>query len=370
MASWYGPGDPTFAPAVMSTTKREAASCVKDGELWLLGGIEATGTTNAVEVYTPTTNAWRSEAPLGSLVTPNAKAAVIGDYIYHMTNGGLIRYDTTNGTSATMATPNSWHTSYGRGYDLHAYGGELYFGMETIIAQKYDPGANTWTSLAAFHAGSNDRDDSTALDDSAGTIYVHRPDATPTFGAYDIGTDIWTTLTDPPTPRRNAVMLVLSGMVYLISGYDPATGQPSDLVEVYDPGTDAWTVGDPLPVGLDTAMGGIIDGRIFIAGGYDAALDDQDALYMYADTPPLLSSTEALLEVAYDVHGDTLRVSHDATFPPSANLYVTHTLAGGSARLRVRYSTGRQGGAVLSVLYKTTASLTISRQSSQKVEMS
>lgn len=77
----------------------------------------------------------------------------------------------------------------------------------------------------------------------------------------------WTTRAPAPTPRTEAVAVVLDGEIYLIGGYaPPAVTVP--IVEIYDPERDEWRPGPPLPVPVNHAAAAVVGDTIYVFGGF------------------------------------------------------------------------------------------------------
>lgn len=93
--------------------------------------------------------------------------------------------------------------------------------------------------------------------------------------AYDPGTDTWTTVAPMQTARQGlAAVAGPNGEIYAIGGSNSArTFLPT--VEVYDPAADTWTQLADLPAGLRNlaAAQAPVNGisRIFAIGGHGSA---------------------------------------------------------------------------------------------------
>lgn len=133
------------------------------------------------------------------------------------------------------------------------------------VFQRFDPGANSWTTLARLpervRAGAG-----TAL---AGTVYVIGGQSAAGSGAevyaYDIARDEWEERAPLPEPRFNHAAVSVGGKIYVLGGF-AGTEERSDVF-VYDPAADSWTEGKPLPRPNHTFGAVAFRGEIWTLGG-------------------------------------------------------------------------------------------------------
>ena len=160
-------------------------------------------------------------------------------------------------------------------YEAGGYSFDL--GSTLDVFNRYDPVANSWTTLtnmptAAFMA-------SAVYYPATNRIYV--------FGGedaisgtnysvtriYDVATGTWTTGTNMPDVRSFMASGYNSanGKIYLVSGYntgDVTSAQPNTWE--YDPVADTFTERAPIPHAVGGAAYGILNGHLYVAGGRDA----------------------------------------------------------------------------------------------------
>jgi hypothetical protein len=160
-------------------------------------------------------------------------------------------------------------------YEAGGYSFDL--GSTLDVFNRYDPVANSWTTLtnmptAAFMA-------SAVYYPATNRIYV--------FGGedaisgtnysvtriYDVAPGTWTTGTNMPDVRSFMASGYNSanGKIYLVSGYntgDVTSAQPNTWE--YDPVADTFTERAPIPNAVGGAASGIINGHLYVAGGRDA----------------------------------------------------------------------------------------------------
>jgi hypothetical protein len=162
-------------------------------------------------------------------------------------------------------------------YVYEAGGYSFDSGTTLDVFNRYDPVANTWTTLtnmptAAFMA-------SAVYYPSTNKIYV--------FGGedavsgtnynitriYDVAAATWTTGTNMPDVRSFMASgyNIANGRIYLVGGYDTGdvtSAQPNTWE--YDPLADTFTERAPIPHAVGGAASGIINGHLYLAGGRDA----------------------------------------------------------------------------------------------------
>jgi N-acetylneuraminic acid mutarotase len=284
----------TAAP--MPTARAELAAVVGlDGRIYAIGGRTPGGTTAVVEAYDPGDNSWTTRAPMP---TP--------------------RY----GLAATVGADGT----------IYAIGGQYTSVSDagaSIVAEAYDPMANTWHALPDLPIG---RDDAAAAVGGDGTVYaiggfdgltfqtlgsvatwqsgapswsvlpdamttarsMHvahlMPDgqiyvlggaagvATPELGAterYQPGASGWHTLAPMPTPRKALAAAALGARLYAIGGsrYNGAGIPYTNVVEVFDTSAPAWAQVASLPTGRYFHAAVAVAGKIYVLGGRREDLD-------------------------------------------------------------------------------------------------
>jgi N-acetylneuraminic acid mutarotase len=142
---------------------------------------------------------------------------------------------------------------------------------------RYDPVANSWTSLAnmpqalgmplAANGGNGKLYMMGGTDATTGTAFNN-------VQIYDIATNTWSTGTVMPDLRAFASGGYYNGKIYVIGGYNTGNISPAFLtVWAYDIAGNSWnTALTPIPAvnGFGGAASGIINGKIYVAGGRDS----------------------------------------------------------------------------------------------------
>jgi Kelch motif/Galactose oxidase, central domain len=161
---------------------------------------------------------------------------------------------------------------------IYEAGGYSFDSGTTLDAfNRYDPVANTWTTLTSMPTAAF----------MASAVYYPPTNKIYVFGGedaisgtnynitriYDVATGTWATGTNMPDVRsfmasgyNNA-----NGKIYLVSGYntgDVSSAQPNTWE--YDPVADTFAERAPIPHSVGGAASGVINGHLYVAGGRDA----------------------------------------------------------------------------------------------------
>jgi Kelch motif/Galactose oxidase, central domain len=161
---------------------------------------------------------------------------------------------------------------------IYEAGGYSFDSGTTLDAfNRYDPVANTWTTLTSMPTAAF----------MASAVYYPPTNKIYVFGGedaisgtnynitriYDVATGTWATGTNMPDVRsfmasgyNNA-----NGKIYLVSGYntgDVSSAQPNTWE--YDPVADTFVERAPIPHAVGGAASGVINGHFYLAGGRDA----------------------------------------------------------------------------------------------------
>lgn len=263
--------------APMPTPRSEIAVTQLDERVYVAGGIDRGGTSDAFEVYDSATNAWRHLAPLPEAAHHLAMTAA-GGRIY--VSGGygsmLFRLDRSSAWAyeperyvwrriADMPGPRAAHKLVTLGGKIYAVGG---VGPDSTALWVYDPETARWDgSLAPLPTA---REHLAAVA-AAGKLYViagrwsGRGNLT-VVEAYDPSTDRWSSMAELPAPRGGHTAAAVEGRIHVSGGEDLASGDTYANHWVYDPGSDRWTAAAPMPSarhGLDSAA----LGKRWIVGG-------------------------------------------------------------------------------------------------------
>lgn len=126
-----------------------------------------------------------------------------------------------------------------------------------------------------------------------GEIYVFGGDAggdAASNSVYDPATNQWTVLAPTPILVAAPTAAVVNGLIYLLGGYDPATGTvytPSPN-QVYNPSTNSWSTAASPNVARAFATAQAVGNKIYLIGGYpgggNSVLADTEQFDPVADT--------------------------------------------------------------------------------------
>jgi N-acetylneuraminic acid mutarotase len=210
-----------------------------DGVIYAIGGKSGGQSLAKVVAYYPGMagfTEWRSKAPLPESAAHFNGAAVIDGKIY-----------VTGGYNLLSNEP------YLRNWNL-----------------RYDPEANTWSSLAPLpqlaYGGV-----SAALNGKLYVYVVYGPDGNwqAALYRYDPATDTWTERANPPAIQKGATSGVMNGKLYIAGGFSgPAA--PVATLTMYNPATDTWRTKAPMSTARGGATGRAINGKLYVAGGNKA----------------------------------------------------------------------------------------------------
>lgn len=261
-----------------------AAGGVIDGKLYLVGGA-TTDATTVLQIYDPLTDTWAVGAPPLIVKPCYMVAGAIGGKLYVV--GGAINCDSSSTTNvlqiydpstdawsfgAPMPTARNQATGGVIDGKLYVAGGEQACApctsMDTV--EVYDPGTDTWTTKASMP---------TPLHLAAGAVldgklyavggeHLH-PVVTDIVEVYDPLTDTWDTTSAPmPTAREWFGIGVINGRLHAIGGHDGCCGG-LDTHEVYKAATDTWATDTPMTNPRYGFVAEVINSRLYVAGGQD-----------------------------------------------------------------------------------------------------
>ncbi len=270
----------TFAGTI-PPRKLHAATLLPSGEVLVMGGIGPDGWLADAARYTPTSNTWRSAAPMGaararftSTWLPAANQVLVagGSDSRGFPQAGVERYDPKS-DRWTAAAPMSvaraahvalWIPSLER---VMILGGSGEGGVSQAGLELYDPMANRWTPGAPMSVG---RDYFTVTLLSDGRVLItggmRRGTILASAEIYDPREDRWRGAASMHSARHKHAATLLDDGRVLISG-----GATSVEAEIYDPTLNRWAPGGLLggspnkPLENHTMMR-LTDGRVLMTG--------------------------------------------------------------------------------------------------------
>jgi N-acetylneuraminic acid mutarotase len=235
----------------MPTAKFGHATCVVNGKIYVIGGVEDAESTTilAVEEYDPETDTWT--------------------------------------TKTDMQTPRYWFGVCAVNGKIYAIGGTRNVngpGLSTV--DEYDPVADTWTTKTDMPTARAILSASVVNGKiyAIGGTYVKGGSTLATVEEYDPATDIWTTKTNMDTARWGHSTCVVNGKIYAIGGTAASVHDWPGLatVEEYDPATDTWTPKTDMPARRAYLSASVVNGKIYaIGGGRDLATSGRSTVEEY-----------------------------------------------------------------------------------------
>ncbi len=136
---------------------------------------------------------------------------------------------------------------------------------------RYDPRADTWTTLAALPGRLGEASDGVAYN---GHLYARTDGQWPVTQSlfdYDIAANTWTGTAVPAQhfDRAYYEAVELEGRLYFIGGTELPDDLTTNQVDRYDPSTGTWETVAPMLYSRASAASWTYDGHIYVAGGYD-----------------------------------------------------------------------------------------------------
>ena len=225
------------------------AATLPDGRVVVVGGgndwYPENGITQAVEAYTPSTDSWRTLAPLP---LPRQRLAVVslGGLIYAMGGTG-VDGEYRSGVWSYNPAKNQWLLRASLPEPLASFaavtsGGKIY-AMGGSAMYRYDPKTNRWSSPTTLPQL---RWDLTAATDTQGRIYIIGGDGADRYGVhstyrYTPSSNSWKRVAQLVGGYVNSLAAARGSdsRIYVFSGGGKFT---DGTVRVYNPSTNTWTV--------------------------------------------------------------------------------------------------------------------------------
>jgi N-acetylneuraminic acid mutarotase len=261
---------------------RQETSVVSVGpRVYVIGGFDAGGVSDAVEIYETTTGSWSDGPPL-PMPMHHTNAAVIGSRIViagGMTDlpfvsvGNVYVWDTMGdagwaaGMSMEAGTERGASAVAAIGNEVYVAGGSRGDVTVTDVA-RYDIDAETWEPLTALPAARNHLVGA-ALEDFFFVFGGRDPGPQQVKGeVWRLTSAGWEPRAPMPTPRGGCASAVHEGWVYIMGGEGApnASGVFSE-VEAYRPATDEWTTHEPMLTPRHGTGAATVGDTIYVPGG-------------------------------------------------------------------------------------------------------
>lgn len=278
---------PTWSscPRLPGGPRQETAVVALAGELYVLGGFDgASQVVSAVEIYSPSTGAWRA-GPSLPVPLHHAQAAVVGDRILILgfLTGLDFRADgrgfalQRGAASWTAVAPLPAGTERGGGAtavigdQVYVVGG-LRGGAVTDVTV-YDDSRDAHASAPALperrdHLGAIGLGDRVyVIGGRTARIESHQPDT----WILDPGAITWRSARPMPTSRGGFALAAVGDRIVVLGG-EGDVGAASGVfaaVESYRGSTDTWSMAAPMPEPRHGTGAATIDGLVYVPGGAD-----------------------------------------------------------------------------------------------------
>lgn len=239
----------------LGAEQRAAAASITGGMMYVLGGANAAGVTNAVWQYNPESDTWRAQAN-----KPTAVQHVHGAVL----NG-----------------------------KIHVPGGERADGSVSDVLEIFDPVQNTWSTAASLPAPRSGY----GLVAFEGKLYLiggwDGSAVTDTTFVYDPDRDTWSAAAPMTTARAYMGVAVADGQIFVFGGVG-ADGQALGQGEIYDPTREVWrAMASPLPTALSYFELAALGEYLIVLGGREVNSPlyfnfRRDSWEIYQENDPLV----------------------------------------------------------------------------------
>jgi len=246
-------------------------------------------------------------------------------------SGDVSIYDIASDTwSAGTASPNPRAEGAGTSAANLTYclGGRD--GDSTVEA--YNPESDSWTTLAPLEvgrAGLSVASHGTKLYAIGGRFVGGGPCSdvpiSPQAEVYDIPSNTWSFIADPPVLVTDAALVSQGGLLYLIGGCD-ASGTAIDNVQIYNPRTDSWSAGPSMPTARASLAAASVGGAIYAIGGLAGFLQPNLSVVEGLDVAhgtwlsPLTPKPTPSSEIEAVVRGDTIYIPGSGSYGVTADI--------------------------------------------------
>jgi N-acetylneuraminic acid mutarotase len=275
--------------APMPTGILDAGGAALGGKLYSVAGKTSAGHLTTMRIYDPGSDSWSSGPSLPSgypgvenpaVTTLNGKLYVFGGgtapFSGSVTNAAVFDPGTNSWTSiAPMPVARGGPTAQALGGKIYVAGGLDPSGVSLSSVSVYNPSTNTWSSAASM-ATARDNPGSAVLTDTDGQqkMYVFGGRTRGGNGTlnsverYDPTTNTWTARAAMPTGRRTMAVGLLNGRAQLMGGEKSSTTAGTfPQNEEYNPLTNSWSTLAPMPTPRHGTAYGTINGVVYVAGG-------------------------------------------------------------------------------------------------------
>jgi N-acetylneuraminic acid mutarotase len=268
------------AGAAMPTAVWNPAVGVLNGEIYVVGGANADGTTIAdTQIYHPARDTWSIGVPLPTPLS-GASGAVVKNVLYVLggANDGtpfssaVWAFDLKTRTwSAKAAMPTARRDAGVAVEDeiIYVVGGNSASNLRATTVESYSPATDTWTEEAPLLVGRSEPSVGRVGNNLVGFTIV-AADGYASGGdteGYDATTNTWTTLKADPDPggsgwRSWACTGGIGTKLYVAGGY-----YGGSLNEAFNLHKNTWETLAPMPQAAMATGSAVYQGRLYCLGG-------------------------------------------------------------------------------------------------------
>jgi M6 family metalloprotease-like protein len=285
-AELYDPVTGTWSPAGSMSVARSyhSATLLRNGQVLVAGGNGDSGPLDSAEIYDPSSNSWITAggSVMGSTHFAHT-ATLLGDGTV-LVAGGL---DPDFGaiTTVEIYTPssNSWrtvtpmpHLRFGNSATLVTGGKVLFAGGSAVEgAELYDPVSDSWSSAGAMQIPRGWHTATALLDGkvlvAGGSDFVNSPNSySSSAELYDPVSNSWSAVGPMNVGRQSHSATLLKDGTVLVTGGEYTSNGTLASAEIFDPGKSAWAIAGSMAAGRAGHADTILDdGNVVLVGGWD-----------------------------------------------------------------------------------------------------
>src|SRR6266550_4313266 len=313
-AELYNPASGTWTATGSLNIARQdhTATLLPNRNVLVAGGVGTSGYLTSAELYDPASGTWTATGSLNTARYDHTATSLLNGMVLLAEGFGSSGVPASTELyrtvpSAAPTCPGPWKPAAPVGIDHYggfmdsdatfAYeGGGYSFSVGDNINEfgRFDPVANTWTSLAPV-PDLNNANASGVYAPNVNKLFVFGGENVATSTVvnttriYDSASNTWSIGAPMPDVRDFMGSGYYNGKIYLVGGYSTGNVDPSfGQVWEYDPVLNSFnTSRASMPITMGGPGFGIVNGHIYIAGGRNLNNNNLNTLYDYdivADT--------------------------------------------------------------------------------------
>ena len=279
--------------APMPTARKEIsnATVAISGRVYVVGGVARNGQiTNALEIYDPTADVWRTGTSLpvrvwrASAAAANGKLYVFGGYAstaafpFSPTNR-VFEYDPEADSwqeKTAMPTARSTTVAVTVGGKIHVLGGAANTALN--LHQIYDPVNDSWSTAAPIPSPRSGLTATVIGDEilvAGGYILAGGVVSQRVLEIYSVTNQSWRSGTNMPIARLGIAAVTVRNKMYVFGGL-PNSG--TSLTLEYDPAADGWRTLADMPTPVSFMGAAVVKDTVYVVGGGPVNLNRFDGV--------------------------------------------------------------------------------------------